>query len=144
MGRLIGIARAASRRAELIELPHVEIGFDTGVAGDARGRTPGRQVTILFREGWEAACRDLGAVLPWTTRRANLLVEGIAVPRIGERLAIGTVALEVTAETDPCRVMEAAHRGLRAALTPEWRGGVCCRVRSAGTVSVGDLVNVVS
>src|SRR5688572_33282992 len=81
MASLVGIARAPSRRAALVELPFVEIGLRTGVAGDARGRRPGRQVTVLFREGWEAACRDLGVTLPWTTRRANLLVEGLAPPR---------------------------------------------------------------
>jgi len=54
------------------------------------------------------------------------------------------VVLEVTEEATPCRVMEAAQRGLYAALTPEWRGGVCCRVRSEGSVSLGDVVRVVT
>ena len=144
MGRLVGIARAPNRRAKMVEVPSVEIDFASGVAGDARGRTPGRQVTVLFRESWDAACGELGVVLPWTTRRANLLVEGMDVPRLGDRIGIGPVVLEVTGETDPCRVMEAAHKGLRQALTPEWRGGVCCRVRGAGTIAVGDVVRIVS
>ena len=44
------------------------------------------------------------------------------------RVVIGALVLEVTMETRPCQLMEAAHRGLRGALTPDWRGGVCCRV----------------
>jgi len=55
---------------------------------------------------------------------------------------IGSLVLEVTQETQPCQVMEAAHRGLRAALTPDWRGGVCCRVIQSGTIRVGDRVDV--
>jgi MOSC domain-containing protein YiiM len=96
----------------------------------------------VFREGWDAACRELGVELPWTTRRANLFVEGVPVPAEGKRLVIGSLVLEVTQETEPCQLMEAAHRGLRAALTPEWRGGVCCRVVQGGTIRVGDRVDV--
>src|SRR5262245_23717471 len=122
MGQLLGIARAPVKRGALIPASEAEIGLADGVSGDARGARAGRQVTIVFREGWEAACADLGVVLPWTTRRANLFVEGVPVPREGKRLLIGGAVLEVTQETQPCQVMEAAHRGLRQALTPEWRG----------------------
>ena len=140
MGRLLGIARAPASRAALIEMDEAEVGVADGVQGDARGTKPGRQVTVLFREGWERACAELGVTLPWVTRRANLLVEGVAVPREGGRLRIGSLVLEVMEETKPCRVMEAAHRGLKQALAPEWRGGVTCRVVQGGTIRVGDPV----
>jgi MOSC domain-containing protein YiiM len=142
MGHLLAIARAPVKRGPLTPLSEALVGIDDGLAGDARGRRAGRQVTVVFREGWEAACRDLGVELPWTARRANLLVEGVPVPREGRRLVIGSLVLEVTQETQPCQVMEAAHRGLRAALTPDWRGGVCCRVVASGTIRVGDRVDV--
>ena len=48
-----------------------------GVEGDFRGKPGRRQVTVLAREAWEAACADVGHELGWTTRRANLLVEGV-------------------------------------------------------------------
>jgi MOSC domain-containing protein YiiM len=115
----------------------------SGLEGDVRGSTPGRQITVLFRESWEAACRDVGVSLPWLTRRANLLVEGLETPRSG-RLRVGEAVLEVTGETKPCRVMEAAQRGLRAAMETEWRGGVCCRVISGGNISIGDDVELLS
>jgi MOSC domain-containing protein YiiM len=142
MGHLLAIARAPVKRGALMPLSEAVVGIDDGVAGDARGKRTGRQVTVVFREGWEAACQDLGVELPWTTRRANLLVEGVPVPRQGKRLVVGSLVLEVTQETQPCQVMEAAHRGLRAALTPDWRGGVCCRVIAGGTIRVGDRVDV--
>ena len=140
-GRLIGIARATELMAPMAVLGRTSISIEAGLDGDARGRNEGRQVTVLFREGWENACRDAGAELPWTVRRANLYVEGLERPRqIGARLCIGDVVLEVADETKPCALMEAAHAGLRAAMKPEWRGGVCCTVVSGGEIRVGDGV----
>lgn len=144
MGRLLAIACAPAKRAPLIERPEASVSVAEGLAGDVRGPKKGRQVTVLFREGWDAACADLGISLPWVVRRANLLVEGVATPRKGGRLRIGGVVLQVTGETEPCHLMEAAHRGLRKALTPDWRGGVTCDVVAGGTIRPGDAVDVVS
>lgn len=136
-GRLIAIARAAVKGAPMELLDHAEISVDAGVEGDMRGKRPGRQVTVLFREGWEDACREAGALvpLPWTTRRANLYVEGLERPRTaGARLVVGEVVLAVADETKPCALMERAFRGLRAAMKPDWRGGVSCDVIRSGVI----------
>src|SRR4029079_13609427 len=47
-----------------------------GIEGNANqgGR---RQVTIITRERWEELMRDLGADLPPSTRRANLMISGL-------------------------------------------------------------------
>jgi MOSC domain-containing protein YiiM len=142
MGQLLGIARATAKRAPLAELEETEIRVSDGIPRDVRGAKLGRQVTVLFREGWDNACRELGVQLPWVARRANLLVEGVPVLGEGGRLMIGGLILEVTEETKPCVVMEKTLRGLRRALTPEWRGGVCCRVVKGGHIRVGDLVDI--
>src|SRR5689334_13183227 len=104
MGRLLGISRISRKRGPPSATNEAEIGIEFGIKGDARGSKAGRQVTVLFREGWEAACRDLRHELPWTMRRANLYVEGVPVPREGARLLIGDLVLEVTQETQPCRL----------------------------------------
>ena len=142
-GKLLGIALTPELRAPMQEERAASVSVESGIAGDARGRKLGRQVTVLFREGWEDACRDLHVTLPWTTRRANLYVEGVERPRnIGGRISIGDVVLEVTQETAPCMLMEHFHTGLKAALTPEWRGGVCCEVVSGGDLRLGDAVDI--
>ena len=144
-GRLIGIARALVLAQPLEELERVAVSIEAGLDGDCRGASPGRQVTVLFREGWEAACRDAGAALPWTARRANLYVEGLEPPReVGARLAIGELVLEVTEETRPCALMERTFAGLRQAMQPDWRGGVCCAVISGGVVRRNDEVSLTS
>lgn len=142
-GKLVGIARAAELRAPLQEVAASNITVEAGIDGDARGRKVDRQVTVLFRESWDDACRELGVALPWTTRRANLLVAGTAAPQAaGGKIRIGDVTLEIRHETDPCFLMEQAHAGLKAALTPKWRGGVCCKVVSGGRIAVGDAVSI--
>jgi MOSC domain-containing protein YiiM len=143
VARLIAIARRARRLAPMEELEAVRVSERDGIEGDARGRSPGRQVTVLALEDWRAACAQLGADLPWTLRRANLLIEGVALPReAGARLRVGALELEITGETDPCARMEAQHPGLRAALEPKWRGGRTCRVVSGAAIRTGDPVEV--
>jgi MOSC domain-containing protein YiiM len=63
--------------------------------------------------------------------------------RVGARIKIGDVVLEVTEENPPCNVMDRQSQGLRAALQPDWRAGVACNVLTPGTVALGDRVEVV-
>ena len=143
-GRLLGIAVRPAVGADLQELDAVSIRLESGVDGDYRRGGGARQVTVLAKEAWQAACREVDAALPWTARRANLLVAGLSLEAsIGKRLRVGQVLLEITGETRPCEVMEVAHAGLREALEPGWRGGVTCRVLAHGTVQIGDPVTLI-
>lgn len=122
---------------------HSRITTAAGVDGEFRGKPGDRQVVVVAREGWEAACRELGVQLDWKLRRGNLYVEGVALrDGIGARLQIGDALLEITGECDPCWVMDEQHEGLRKALTPEWRAGVACRVLEDGAIAVGDAVSI--
>jgi MOSC domain-containing protein YiiM len=140
-GNLVGIARARELGSPLEEMTSASISLERGIEGDARGSKPLRQVTVVFRDGWEDACRDLGAELPWIARRANLLIANLDRPRAaGGRLRVGETELEITMETQPCHLMDRAREGLRLALKPDWRGGACCRVLKAGGIKLGDAV----
>lgn len=133
---------------ELIEA--VDVTVEGGLHGDFRGAVkPGgrgkRQVTLMERGDWDAAMADLGHTIPWQERRVNLLVDGFDIPQVpGTRLRIGAVELEITVECDPCSRMETIATGLKAALTPDWRGGACTRVKVPGRIAIGDPVSVVS
>lgn len=129
----------------------VELVVGGGLEGDHKGgKFPRRGVTVLAVEAWQAAIDELGDLggpvpLPWTARRANLLVEGITLPQAkGAILKIGAARIEVTAETYPCRRMGEVHAGLMRALAKEWRGGITCRVLDGGRIAVGDAIEVVS
>ena len=142
-GKVLGLARRARARAPMESLDEASVTVETGVGGDARGRLRGRQVTVLARESWDAACKELGREVPWTTRRANILVEGLDLAETtGKTLRIGEATLAVTGETDPCQRMDEQAQGLTAALTPDWRGGVTCTVTRDGAVKVGDPVEL--
>lgn len=115
-----------------------------GLGGDLRGKPGPRQVTVLAHEGWRAACDDLGADLPWTLRRANLLIKQVSLQgQTARRLRIGAAVLEITGECDPCARMDGQHDGLTAALAPGWRGGATCRVVSGGEIRPGDAVELI-
>jgi MOSC domain-containing protein YiiM len=131
------------------ELERGSISVERGLEGDHKGaKLPRRQITVMSIEAWleaNAALPDLAGceTLAWTVRRANLLVEGVALPRAkGGRLAIGAVELEITDQTVPCGRMDEAHSRLLKALSPDWRGGVTCRVVRGGEISVGDDVEI--
>ncbi|WP_439817743.1 MOSC domain-containing protein [Zavarzinia sp. CC-PAN008] len=142
-GRLVAIARKAKPHAVVEEIAGCAVTPQAGIEGDWRGRSGDRQVTVLAAEAWAAACAALGAEIPWTTRRANLLVAGVDLPRtVGARILIGDVVLKVTGETDPCGRMDAQVPGLRAALRPDWRGGVTCVVAHGGRIQPGDSVRL--
>lgn len=145
IGRLVGIARRAARLVPMEEVASAVITLAAGLEGDHKGiKFPNRQITILSVEAWRMAAQDAGEPdLPWTTRRANLLVEGVDLPRAaGGVLRVGEVVLEVTSQTVPCKRMDDALPGLRKSLHPDWRGGVTCRVREGGLVKLHDPVEV--
>jgi MOSC domain-containing protein YiiM len=145
IGRLQSIAVKAGPRQPVQELKRASVSIDAGMAGDWRGKAVGRQITILFSEDWAKAVTDLDPSALWTVRRANLLVSGLANPKAaGGVLAIGRISLFITGETTPCSRMEQQLPGLRAALTPDWRGGLTANVIEGGEIGVGDVARWVA
>ena len=147
-GRLLGIARHGFPKAPMETIEAAEVSCEGGIAGDFRGGMKGkpykRQVTLIERADWDAAMAEVGHSIAWQERRSNLLVDGIDLPQVaGVRLRIGAdVLLEVTRETDPCERMEALADGLKAALTPDWRGGACAKVIAGGRIALGDEIRI--
>ncbi|ABD26406.1 conserved hypothetical protein [Novosphingobium aromaticivorans DSM 12444] len=152
-GRLGGIARHDRPRGAVETLDHVSVSRELGVRGDLRGAIrPGksgrRQVSLIEAESWQAALAALQLSadqwLPWHVRRANLLVEGIRLPReAGKVIAIGsTLRIETTCECDPCSRMDEILPGLKLALMLDWRGGVLGRVLTDGEIAIGDEVRI--
>ena len=142
MSTIKAIAIRNRPRVPMQSIDSATITVATGILGDFRGAQLGRQITILSEEVWNQVCTELDAELPWTTRRANLLVDQVTFSEafVGKRVKIGEVELVVTEETDPCSQMDAQHQGLTAALMPDWRGGICCNVVQGGEIKIGDAV----
>jgi len=145
-GILAGIARREAPRAPMQLVPEAEVSVAAGIPGDCKGlKFRKRQVTVLAAEAWAAACAAVGADLPWTARRANLLTRDVILPRArGARLRVGGLLLEVTGQTYPCRRMDEVKPGLLKALAPDWRGGLTCTVLEGGPIRLGDPVEILS
>ena len=151
MATLLGIAVKPNPRQPMQLQQHATLSPEHGLHGDCHGKPGRRQITLMTQRAWDAACQALAttgtpslfddATLPWTTRRANLLVDDLPLYHAtGTHILLGSARLEITGETDPCERMEAACPGLFDALRPDWRGGVTCRVLQGGELAVGVAV----
>jgi len=143
--QLLDIAFRPKSRAPMQTKVETMVSKVAGVDGDSRGKPGKRQVTVMSVAQWKLACDEVATALPWTVRRANLLVDGVSfdASMVGQQIKIGQCILYVTGETDPCPKMDAQHQGLTQALTPDWRGGVCCRVIADGRIKVGDQMMII-
>ena len=141
MSILLGIAIARAKRGNMEELQFANVSSQNGIIGDRRGKSIKRQISILFNEDWIATCNELDKKLHWTNRRANLFVSELkAINCQGKYISIGSVILKVNCETNPCVIMNQQYKGLMKALTPKWRGGICCSVIKEGKISIKDNV----
>lgn len=142
MSSIRAIAIKNRSRVAMQVIDSAQITVANGILGDFRGTQQGRQITILSESAWRKTCTEVDADLPWTTRRANLLVDEVEFDAsyVGKTLRIGDVELMVTRETSPCSLMDAQHQGLTAALTSDWRGGICCNVIKPGEIRIGDQI----
>lgn len=111
-----------------------------GLTGNANqgGR---RQVTLISEEGWAEALSALGDQVEPTARRANLMIAGVELEATrGKVLRVGSCRLRIWSECAPCKQMDEARPGLRAALRPHWRAGACAEVLEGGEIRLGDPV----
>lgn len=140
MGTLEAIWLKRVRRGPMDAVMSAELIAARGLTGNANlgGR---RQVTLIELEVWQELMRMLGADLPTSTRRANLVVSGVPLRDTrGRELRVGETVLRIAGETKPCEQMEEALPGLRALMYPDWRGGAFAQVVAGGTLRVGDAV----
>jgi len=134
----IWLKRAKSGPMDPVETAELEI--ERGLRGNAN-RGGKRQVTIISRQRWAELMDALGADLPPSARRANLMVSGIDLEQSrGRVLRVGDTRLKINGETRPCEQMEAAHAGLQELMRDRWGGGAFAEVVHGGEIRVGDRV----
>ena len=139
---LRGIAVRGASRAPMQEVQEASVTVTDGIVEDYRGAGR-RQVTFIDAGQWRQVMAELGVDMPWHTRRANLLVDGLDLPgMVGSRLRIGDCLFEIHGETEPCERMDELQAGLRSGLAPEMRGGVWGRVLESGHLRVGQSVEI--
>lgn len=139
-GRLDSIWIKRAKRGPMDPADRARAVAGRGLEGNANqgGR---RQVTLLSAERWAEMEAEYGSAVPHVVRRANLLVEGVPITGIRNRvLRVGPVRLRVLGETTPCERMNEGHPGLRPVMARDWRAGSFAEVLEGGEIAVGDPV----
>jgi MOSC domain-containing protein YiiM len=139
-GHLLAIWLKRFRRGPMDARRRARLVAGQGLVGNANqgGR---RQVTIISAERWRAMMAELSADLDPSTRRANLLVDVVALANTRDRiLRVGAARLRILGETRPCERMDEALPGLRGVMAKDWGGGVFAEILEDAEIAVGDVV----
>ena len=119
-------------------VPEIRVTSGAGIIGGV-DRSRRRQITLIEQEVWERLMRDLGGDADPSARRANLMLTGLRLANTrGRVLRVGEARLAIGGELTPCERMDEVLPGLRAAMRPDWRGGVFAQVLGDATIRVGD------
>ncbi|MYM61961.1 MOSC domain-containing protein [Pseudomaricurvus sp. HS19] len=142
-GTLEKILLRPSRELPMVSVDRVGVVPGLGLEGDRfKGRVDSkRQVTLYQAENLAvlASLLHRETIDPALLRR-NLLVQGINLHALsGRRFRIGEVLFEGAGQCHPCSRMESAL-GAGGFNAMRGMGGLCAKVLSEGTISLGDAV----
>lgn len=138
MGEIAAIWIKRFKRGPMDPAREARLEAGRGIAGNAN-RGGKRQITLIDEARWREAQDEVGVEVPPTARRANVMLRGIDLEQSHRRLLrLGDCVIRIYGETRPCERMEEAQPGLRAALSPRWRGGAFGEIIEGGTIRVGD------
>jgi len=141
VGNVLAIALRTREKGPMREVQRARATAN-GLTGDVDVTTQ-RAMTFISARQWAQIQQELGADLPWHTRRANVLVDADSLaPLIGRTVSVGDVRVRINAETRPCSYMDELHAGLRGALGPDCRGGVYGSVLREGDIDVGAVMKI--
>ena len=147
-GTLVAIYTTPAAGAPMEGHDEISAVAGAGLAGDRYAASagtfsanggPGREITLIAREGIDAANRDGVTIAAHETRR-NLVTEGIDLDElVGRTFAVGDVVLRGVRECPPCKYLQEVTRpGVLGAL--ENRGGLRADIVRDGVIRVGDEV----
>ncbi|GAB3961924.1 MOSC domain-containing protein [Spirosoma harenae] len=143
-GRVEWIGIRPERREPVKAVDSVEVSDKKGLIGDHySGRSGNRHVTLIQAEHLPvvAALTGRDELDPGILRR-NLVISGLNLLALKDhQLQIGDTILEITGQCHPCSQMETAL-GPGGYNSMRGHGGLTAKVIKAGTIQVGDAVEV--
>ena len=137
MANVLNLFRAPKRGVVMEELSEARVVENAGLDGCAHARPGGkRQVLLMDVETLRGMDLAPGMV------RENITTEGLDVNalKVGQKLCVGEVELEVSLVCEPCDELEKLRAGLKEEMVS--RRGMLCRVLRGGTVKQGDRIDL--
>ena len=121
----------------MVPAPALRLVEGLGIEGDHHARpASSRQVLLMAEENCDAFGLAPGEV------RENIVTRGIDLQALpaGTRLEIGSAALEITKDCEPCSFIDSLRPGLRTKMVG--RRGMLARVIRSGQIHAGDPILV--
>lgn len=143
-GRIRAISISSHRGTKKENISCVDLKVDHGIVGDAHADNWHRQVSLLAEESIQKIRAKLATVTAGDFAE-NITTEGIDLQalRVGSRLRLGTDAeVEVTQFGKECHSRCEIFEQVGDCVMP--REGVFAKVSKAGSVSIGDIIEVVN
>jgi cyclic pyranopterin phosphate synthase len=143
-GRIKAISVSKERGTQKTNVPSAEIKAGFGIIGDAHSGNWHRQVSLLGVESIDKMAAKGVNVAPGNFAE-NITTEGIdlSVLKIGSKLKVGAgVELEITQLGKKCHSRCEIFEQIGDCVMP--REGIFARVVKAGSINVGDLIEVIN
>ena len=144
-GKVISIHRVASDGGPAVPLESANVIADWGIDGDYRsGHDSDRQLTLIADDTLDQISETIGRPVPDGSSRRQIVIGHCDLQSaIGKSLFLGSVTVRVESDCPPCvRMNQTIGPGALDAMID--RNGVCARVITGGTVTVGDPVAIVT
>ena len=135
MAQVVFLQKVPRRKDPPVPSPELRLLDGLGIDGDCHVKRGGsRQVLLMSEENCDAFGLAPGEV------RENIVTRGLDLQALpaGTRLEIGTAALEITKDCEPCVFIDRLRPGLRAQMVR--RRGMLARVVRSGDIHIGDPI----
>lgn len=143
-GRIRAISVSKEKGTQKVNVPKAELRAAFGMIGDAHAGNWDRQISLLDIESINRMVAQGAAVSPGDLAE-NITTEGIdlAVLKLGSKLKLGLNAeIEITQFGKRCHGRCKIFEQIGDCIMP--REGVFARVIKAGSINVGDRIEVVA
>jgi MOSC domain-containing protein YiiM len=142
-GRIRAISVSERKGTQKVNVPEAKLLADFGIVGDAHAGNWHRQVSLLAVESIDKMAEKGVRVSPGDFAE-NITTEGLSLNElsVGSKLKLGkSVKLEVTQFGKKCHDRCEIFERLGDCIMP--REGVFAKVIKAGSINVGDVIEVV-
>ncbi len=143
-GRIKALSISGQRGTQKVNVPQAELLANFGIVGDAHAGNWHRQVSLLAVESIDKMIEKGARVSPGDFAE-NITTEGLDLLKlsIGSKLRFGEgVELEITQFGKKCHERCVIFEQVGDCIMP--REGVFARVIKAGSINVGDVIEVIN